>query len=206
MTVGAIAALLAVASMSVAGVQAHAETVSDAAAPSGGAEVSVGGGEAGPSYKENRSMQRCAQGAVVGRQHSGDEQGESRLLCSSFIQVGGDIGTFFEQGKKRHVSPEIEESAGIEFVCPDDHFIVARFHFNDENGQTQYRCANIIGGYYGRYELRTVSSTWSALMNERDSNYTCPENELLTGRMHAGDENGRTKYQCSSLAVSEVSS
>ncbi|MFD0887049.1 hypothetical protein ACFQ08_21085, partial [Streptosporangium algeriense] len=33
--------------------------------------------------------------------------------------------------------------------------------------------------------------------------FTCPENEVLTGRSHSGDENGYTTYYCSSISIND---
>lgn len=39
----------------------------------------------------------------------------------------------------------------------------------------------------------------SAQMKEKNSFFQCPTNTVMTGRWHAGDENGQTKYQYASL-------
>jgi hypothetical protein len=39
----------------------------------------------------------------------------------------------------------------------------------------------------------------SSSMKESNSSYTCPSDKVLSGRMHTGDENGQTTYQCASL-------
>ncbi|MEV7010157.1 hypothetical protein [Streptosporangium sp. NPDC051022] len=33
--------------------------------------------------------------------------------------------------------------------------------------------------------------------------FTCPNNEVLTGRSHSGDENGYTTYYCSSISIND---
>ncbi|ATB30172.1 hypothetical protein [Melittangium boletus] len=44
-----------------------------------------------------------------------------------------------------------------------------------------------------------LERTDSSSMKESNSSYTCPSDKVLTGRMHTGDENGQTTYQCASL-------
>ena len=38
-------------------------------------------------------------------------------------------------------------------------------------------------------------------IKESNSTFTCPQNMVMIGRMHHGDENGRTTYKCAPLKV-----
>jgi hypothetical protein len=91
-----------------------------------------------------------------------------------------------------------EKEAGDIFTCPANAFIVARAHNGDENGDTRYKCGT------AKQNGQTVTAkdaAWSANIKESDDTaYNCASKtpkQAMTGRQHAGDENGNTKYQCS---------
>ena len=88
--------------------------------------------------------------------------------------------------------------AGDSFTCPENQFIVAREHKGDENGDTRYKCGT---AKQNGEVIITKDSVWSANIKESDGTaYNCASKtpqQAITGRQHSGDENGNTKYQCS---------
>lgn len=92
----------------------------------------------------------------------------------------------------------IKESSGIAFVCPANNVMIGRAHSGDENGNTTYYCARIlIDGF-----LVTVNAgPWTDAQKESSSSFTAPEDEVIIGRLHGGDENGNTQYRTAYLTV-----
>lgn len=136
---------------------------------------------------------------LVGRRHDGDENGRTWHYCGQ-IQVEGVQGAFRTTSTK---SAWIRESSGTEFTCAEDQLMYQRIHVNDENGSTEYRCAAAEALLDGRpLRLRVIDHQWSAWMNERNSNFRCPaDRQFVTGRVHRGDENGQTRYQCAAVTT-----
>ena len=77
------------------------------------------------------------------------------------------------------------------FDCADG-VMIGRAHDKDEKGDTRYRCGEV----HQFDKLVPADRTWSGSMEESDHSYECPQNQVMTGRYHYGDENGSTQYQC----------
>jgi hypothetical protein len=154
------------------------------------------GGESSFTCADNKIM--------VGRQHEGDENGNTRYLCATIVPSQSPVllvhdqpyGPIQESGKKT--------GGQSSFVCPDNKVMVFRSHEGDENGNTYYACA---GGTVQRIAITTSDETWGAWIQESgkktggQSSYTCPSPQVMVGRQHDGDENGDTRYACSYALV-----
>ncbi|TLP61077.1 MULTISPECIES: hypothetical protein [Pseudomonas] len=115
----------------------------------------------------------------------------------------------------------VKESQSVDWTCPADSMISARKHEGDENGNTAYKCASLPG-------VKVLHAQWSAKFPECGINlkadydedkhsyktcaekkydnanaqflyFSCPADQVMTGRSHEGDENGDTRYQCAEL-------
>jgi hypothetical protein len=65
----------------------------------------------------------------------------------------------------------------------------------DENGDTKYLCSPLT--YAGKsVSVNPNAGAWSSEIKESNSQFVCSENQILNGRWHKGDENGKTKYHC----------
>ncbi|WP_236238407.1 hypothetical protein [Pseudomonas faucium] len=95
-------------------------------------------------------------------------------------------------------SQSFTHKASIEdFTCPANMIITHRRHEGDENGQTSYLCTTFT---QGSTSLVTTKAAWGKKVKEHLAGYfMCPPNTVMTGRQHAGDEEGETRYQCSEL-------
>ncbi len=99
--------------------------------------------------------------------------------------------------------PEQKES-NSNFVCPAATVMSGRWHNCknkgekcDENGNSTVYCTNISAN---GVQFGVGAGTWSGEIKESDgTSYLCPADKVMTGRQHQGDENGKTKYQCSPL-------
>ncbi|WP_420125976.1 hypothetical protein [Longimicrobium sp.] len=141
---------------------------------------------------------------IVGRWHSGDENGYTRywyarLLSAALIPYYND--------EEVETSPGIQESGKSSggqssFICPDNYVIVGRSHDGDENGLTYYKYVAL---RYNDDVLMTSDPVWSDWMQESGtsssgySEFVCPPGTVMTGREHKGDENGDTRYRYSRL-------
>ena len=94
------------------------------------------------------------------------------------------------------------KESGNKFVCPEDEVMIGRRHDGDENGDTSYLCARLLddGNWVGIAE----TESWSSWERESSSSFTCPSGEVMIGREHQGDENGNTRYLCSSFTSSVI--
>lgn len=158
-----------------------------------------------PQQVESSSNFVCPPSTVMtGRWHNCrnkggkcDENGSSSVYCRGLEADGRPFsvgaGTW---------SAGIKESAGVAFLCPKDTVMTGRQHDCrnkdlkcDENGDTKYLCSPL--SYGGKpVPVDPNAGSWSAEMTESASQFVCPDNQLLNGRRHSGDENGKTTYHC----------
>lgn len=85
------------------------------------------------------------------------------------------------------------------FTCPQDAVIVGRWHQGDENGYTRYRYARLLSAalipYYNSEDVLTSAGIQeSGKKSGGESSFVCPDNYVIVGRCHNGDENGLTYY------------
>ncbi|WAB99509.1 hypothetical protein OSW16_07655 [Pseudomonas putida] len=80
------------------------------------------------------------------------------------------------------------------FNCPPQWVITGRRHYNDENGQTIYTCARLKQG--DSYVVLSEQSQSRSFIEKGGHYFTCPPNQVMTGRDHYSDENGDTVYRC----------
>ncbi|MBA8991409.1 hypothetical protein FHW23_002678 [Curtobacterium pusillum] len=153
---------------------------------------------------ESKSIAKCDRDMVmVGRSHDGDENGPSAVRCT-FLRTSSGRGGPIVRTSGTTKSEWIKESSGRAFTCPTNSVMSLRLHVNDENGDTQYRCQSLElfrGDDEKEHPVITSDVVWSGSVKEANSSYTCPENKVLVGREHTGDENGSTRYQCAALQV-----
>ena len=133
---------------------------------------------------------------VIGRWHSGDENGNTQYYCCNVRPVAGSATVV---PTTCAWSGNIKESSGIAYTCPADKVVAGRWHGGDENGNTQYYCCNLDRGG----ALLTVDGStcaWSTDVKESSGiTYTCTSSKQMVGRKHSGDENGNTQYYCCNM-------
>ncbi|WP_066522737.1 fibronectin type III domain-containing protein [Curtobacterium ammoniigenes] len=96
----------------------------------------------------------------------------------------------------------VRESLHGSLTCSANGVLVARSHAGDENGTTTYRCADV---FVGTAKAVVSDASWTSVGRESWSDFTCPDDTVLVGRSHVGDENGETRYQCATLQVAGAS-
>ncbi|MGX1886821.1 hypothetical protein [Streptomyces sp. NPDC055287] len=124
---------------------------------------------------------------LVGRSHEGDEEGKTIYYYGTVQQNGQNC----KVGKVVR-SDEIEESGGTAYTATQGRVIVGRSHSGDENGTTTYHVAELLDLWGNPMAL--IAAEWTAPVKEFDSNVQAPENQVLIGRQHTGDEMGDTRY------------
>lgn len=137
---------------------------------------------------------------IVGRQHRGDENGQTRY-ATALIKIDGK-SIILEEGI---TSSSIKESSGIWFKTDANRVMTGRHHRGDENGQTYYTAAKVVVANSstepapeGTIIIPNARAV-SAIMKESGSSFMCPSGTIMTGRMHSSDENGNTQYEYSTL-------
>ncbi|MFF3441385.1 hypothetical protein [Streptosporangium sp. NPDC002721] len=128
---------------------------------------------------------------LTGRSHVGDENAWTTYHCSwIFIndeQVQVHLGDW---------TPGQKESRS-DYTAPLDQALVGRSHTGDENGTTRYRTATL---YWQGQQVRLTGAAWTGSHKESNHTTNAGHNQVMTGRKHSGDENGKTWYQYSTVA------
>lgn len=107
--------------------------------------------------------------------------------------------TFFIIPNVRTKSSSIKESSGIEFLCPTNTVMTGRYHKGDENGKTKYATAIVIAN---GTEAKTTSEITSESFKESSGKwFVTDKDRVMVGRVHKGDENGKTFYVSAELVI-----
>jgi hypothetical protein len=149
----------------------------------------------GPGIKESSgTAYTCPGGGVmVGMRHSGDENGYSYYECAGLLPAP-------VTQRECAWSNFVKENQGY-YSCPDNKVMIGRQHYRDENGDTRYQCCNLVYGQEAPVYLEASTCGWSPSQRQSSTDYTCPQNEVMTARDHQGDENGPTSYYCCALTT-----
>lgn len=144
-----------------------------------------------PKMNEKGSEFACTGDTfLVGREHSGDENGKTSYLCATGYQFGRPLTV-----SNRVLSGATKE-AYSDYACPDNTVMTGRLHYSDENGDTYYECATLIGELG---PLQVAPGPMSGSQPENNSKFECPQNTVLIRRKHDSDENGPTWHVCGAL-------
>ncbi|MET8050207.1 hypothetical protein ABZU75_21670 [Streptosporangium sp. NPDC005286] len=139
------------------------------------------------TVKESGGEFACPAGQVMtGRSHNGDENANTTYQCSWIlidgVQVEVFTGDWFGYMKESNSN----------FSAPLDQVIVGRRHYGDENGATEYKTGAL---YLQGRQVRITNRTWTSAYTESGHTTQAGFNQVMTGRNHSGDENGKTQYQ-----------
>lgn len=148
------------------------------------------------SIKESNSTFTAPAGQViVGRMHSGDENGTTCYKTAPLIvdpNQGASLA--IKLGDSQWIDAGKESASS--FSAPSGFAVIGRSHSGDENGDTKYQIAQVLvnGG-----TVKSVDSTSSSEIKESSGEwYVSPAigniQQVMTGRKHSGDENGKTTY------------
>lgn len=139
--------------------------------------------------KESNSAFECPTHQVLlGRGHKGDENGITRYLCGTAQQAGKTLTV------KNIQQSDPQQEHQSYFVCGLNTVMTGRKHDGDEEGDTRHWCGELTDG--ASVVLKVAPDEWGSQVSEHDHTFTCPENKVLIGRTHRGDEKGQTRYRC----------
>lgn len=125
---------------------------------------------------------------LLGRAHMGDENKTTRYLCGTALQAGKVLTV-----QNIQMSDPQQENNSY-FVCGLNAVMTGRKHDGDEEGDTRHWCGELADG--AGVVLKIAPDEWGSQVIEDDHTFTCPENKVLIGRTHRGDEKGKTRYRC----------
>ena len=150
---------------------------------------------------------------IVGRKHTGDENGLTYYLTGKPKIFDVDLRNEVDEVRfavfDRHNSDSFKQS-NLNFTCEGNNVIVGRTHTGDENGFTTFVYAelavkkvNLIGKY--NYSIGVVEPKDSLLFEEsikiaKESNGEWALSKLgeyylpMVAMSHSGDENGTSTY------------
>ncbi|MFI6476058.1 hypothetical protein ACIBL5_38220 [Streptomyces sp. NPDC050516] len=128
---------------------------------------------------------------LLGRSHSGDENGNTTYYCGLVI-IDGELAKV----SAPQWSDSQRESNSF-FSAPTNQVLVGRQHSGDENGPTRYATASLSAG--GR-TVELTSYRWTPDQRESNSYSKAGDQEIMIGRQHTGDENGPTRYEYAAIS------
>lgn len=129
---------------------------------------------------------------IVGRKHSGDENGDTNYRCGKVIQ----FKVLDPPGEHQVLSNEPDD--GNYVVCPENKVLTGRKHQGDENATEYFTCSSL-KDIWGNIMQVVPQPNWSQNFDEDSHDFTCDENTVMIGKYHKGDENGDTSYLCGTL-------
>ena len=126
---------------------------------------------------ESNSYFKCPpHTAMIGRHHSGDENGPTRYTCAPMLLNNKKLAL-----KHLNWSAWVKESKKDSgFQCTGNQVMVGRHHHGDENGNTKYLCASI------NWDESVVNPSSTVRVSRVSTHGSpvaqCPDKYILTGR------------------------
>ncbi|WP_432926462.1 hypothetical protein ACQPZZ_35955 [Microbispora sp. CA-135349] len=173
--------------LSVVAVAAALSAATMAAPASAAVTIKVEQVSTRPVWESTGIQVTCPPNQVLtGRSHSGDERGQTIYYCSRILINGEQV----EVHSGDWTTPQRESRS--DYSAPNNQVIVGRWHQGDENGDTRYRTAAL---YWQGRQVTLIDGDTSAEYTESSHNWQAKPGKVMTGRMHYGDENGKTWYR-----------
>ncbi|MER6003119.1 hypothetical protein ABT120_31415 [Nonomuraea angiospora] len=127
---------------------------------------------------------------LTGRSHYGDESARTTYYCSRILINGEQVQVHAGDW----TSPQRESRS--DYSAPDNQVVVGRWHQDDENGDTRYRSAAL---YWQGQQVRLRDGDITGEYTESSHSWQARYGKVMTGRVHYGDENGKTWYRYSTV-------
>ncbi|WP_344982428.1 hypothetical protein, partial [Streptosporangium fragile] len=145
------------------------------------------------TMRESNSRLVCpANEVMIGRSHYGDENGYTTYYC----------GRIYINDEQVVVTPTGGDATMREpdsfYSTPGDAVIIGRAHRGDENGYTTYYAGAL--SWQGK-TVRLTSRQWTGSVRETRHTSGSVIGRVMTGRSHAGDENGMTNYEYATVTI-----
>jgi hypothetical protein len=149
------------------------------------------------AIKESNSTFECPAGMVmIGRQHQGDENGNTFYQSAPLILDPNthQTGTVTLSAPSNWI--DAGKQSALSYKAPNGYVITGRKHDGDENGQTYFKISQVL---IGNTLSNTVDEAVSGSIKESSGTwYNTPSistmKGAITGMSHSGDENGNSTY------------
>jgi hypothetical protein len=160
-------------------------------------------GTSGPIKEANSSFSAPPTQVLVGRMHSGDENGNTTYKYAPLI-ADPNSGVELKYKLQNTMWTEGIEQSNLSYSAPDGWVIVGRKHDGDENGKTSFQISQVV--ISDTTLASTTDSMKSGPIQESAGIWWVASNlgslmQMMTGTTHAGDENGNSTYTGSLLYV-----
>ncbi len=158
------------------------------------------------NFKNDANVTTCSGNKIlVGRYHSGDENGTSQLKCGTFhVHSSENTSTSSCYSGLYGFTVTVENTywtdwkgeKGSSFNAPYGYVIIGREHSGDERGKTRYLVGKV---YVSNGKNKSTATLYDATTTASCKESKCGWVEktgpyMMTGRRHDGDENGQTTY------------
>lgn len=158
------------------------------------------------TFKESDSKFECeGNNVIVGRCHKKDENGDTVYKYGELEFENTDNADKYVIALTDPTWSDEKRESNSSFECPVGQVIVGRQHDGDENGYTKYKTckvqilikadADISFGDRHTIESKESDGEWVERV-DTDKTY-----EVMVGRDHDGDENGKTSTMFTRLAA-----
>jgi hypothetical protein len=151
----------------------------------------------------NSSFSAPAGQVLVGRMHTGDENGLTTYKFAPLI-ADPNSGVQLKYKLQNTVWTDGIKQSDLDYNAPDGWVIVGRKHDGDENGKTSFQISQVV--ISDTTLVSTTDGMKSTLIKESAGIWWVAANlgnlmQVMTGTSHSGDENGNTTYTGSLLFV-----
>lgn len=144
------------------------------------------------SFIESNSLFEAPPGTVMtGRSHVGDENGATYYEYATLKGSGTATGVVSIKDERWEFLDE--EKRDTDFDAPVGRVIIGRKYEGDENGCVKYKTGVV---YYNNHKTETYNFGISEARHENGgwNWFVAPDNSVITGKHHYGDETGNTYY------------
>lgn len=160
-------------------------------------------GTSGAITESNSSFSAPAGQVLVGRMHSGDENGKTTYKYAPLV-ADPNSGVELKYKLQNTVWTDGIEQSKLNYTAPNGWVIVGRKHDGDENGKTFFQISQVV--ISDNTLADTTDSMTSGQIQESAGIWWVASNlgslmQVMTGATHTGDENGKSTYTGSLLYV-----
>jgi hypothetical protein len=160
-------------------------------------------GTSTPSKEANSSFSAPDGQVLVGRMHTGDENGNTTYKYAPLI-ADPNSGVALKYKLQNTVWTDGIKQSDLSYSAPDGWVIVGRKHDGDENGKTSFQISQVV--IDGATLAHTTDGMVSGQIKESSGIWWVASNlgnlmQVMTGTTHKGDENGNSTYTGSLLFV-----
>jgi hypothetical protein len=160
-------------------------------------------GTSQPMKESNSSFSAPSGQVLVGRMHTGDENGNTTYKYAPLI-ADPNSGIDLQYKLQNTTWTAGIKQSNLNYAAPDGWVIVGRKHDGDENGNTSFQISQVV--IDGSTLAHTTDGMTSGQIKESSGTWWVASNlgslmQVMTSTTHQGDENGNSTYTGSLLFV-----